>query len=41
MKIRKAIYLEFAIARESATMTWVWQRFKGRQGVKRFIMGKR
>ena len=37
----KAVYLEIAVARESATMTSVWQRFSAGKGVGKPYNGKK
>ena len=40
MKISKAIYFELALARESTTISYVWQRIKAEEW-ESFIVGKK
>lgn len=41
MRTRKAIYLELAIARESANITCIWRRFKAGREVGKLCNGKK
>ena len=35
---KQRLFPEFAVARESATITWVWQKLKGKRGSESFIV---
>lgn len=41
MRKAKAVHSEFAIAKQSATVTWIWQRLGHAVEKERFIVRKR